>query len=332
MMLLLKRAVEEHQIHWYDPDYLAQFLSPTPDTPATRLCFTGVEERFHLAPAYPSVEAVRRALTPCFLGCEVDAQTPLWMPATEARIQLLLSLTATLRATGTTFHHLLGACEGRLFAPPDRTPSQRPLIPSLLELHYRYRDVAALAPAAAGRDADGRGAPVAPVPMLKLSQLTALCLQEALPVLWAQPHAAPTPLPSPWLERRRAASGTQGGGPSPLFEDGDRLSICCDYQIPKLLRAAGVLQYDEALSRLVDTRRLLAPGSTEEVSIRVATLVAAELLAAKIAATHNALLSRDGSTDLITTDRAYGLLDHILWMTGRSLKGCEHHLCHTIMY
>jgi hypothetical protein len=52
-----------------------------------------------------------------------------------------------------------------------------------------------------------------------------------------------------------------------------------DYMLPKALRHHGVLRYEAALARAVDTRQLIDAGSNWEVGIRWATVYAAERLA-----------------------------------------------------
>lgn len=323
MMYLLRRAVEVHNVAWHDPHFLA--------------CFDG------------DVAAATDALRVCFLGCAQDGATPLWMPCTRERVELLLSLAAVLLQRRTSFYALLGACGGFMFASQGFAGVVG-FVPSLVGLHPRYRDFASV-PAGASDVAQS-------VPVLKLSQLTALAIEQALPALWRHRAARSDPAntaaasPAPpaaqtWLQEQaaRVVLGAAQGCPAPasppsrsvgVFADRALLSICCDYQIPKTLRAAGLLIYDDHLSSAVDRHVLLAPGSAEETSIRVATLVAADrLLAFLNAPLQRLLLLRDGaaaSTAAPVCDVNH--LDYALWYVGRYMVTSEarHHLCRTIMY
>jgi hypothetical protein len=62
------------------------------------------------------------------------------------------------------------------------------------------------------------------------------------------------------------------------FTDLDQLTIFADYKLPQVLRHYGALVYTPALAEKVDHQEQLAPGSTEEVEIRAATIWACELL------------------------------------------------------
>ncbi|KAG5489307.1 hypothetical protein GH5_00175 [Leishmania sp. Ghana 2012 LV757] len=347
MMYLLRRAVEVHQLPWFDPEFLQRFRGDT--------------------------EAAMGALRVCFLGCEKDGVTPLWMPCSRERVELLLSLADAFVARRTSYYALLRECGGFIFVPHTAMNATAPcgLVPALVRFHPRYRDFVRVPAEAlgcmgvnAGEDAGG----VCVVPVLKLDQLTALAFEQALPELWrsqatssasSKPQvctAPPSAPPDSWLtdqaalivsysaafrtaEQQRALSG--------VFADRAKLSICCDYQIPKTLRAAGLLVYDDHLARMVDEHVLLLPGSAEEVSIRVAALIAAERLLEFLNTPlqQRSLLPRG--------DRAAGAespeapkrlpanrpcdaihLDFALWHVGRYMLPSEarHHLCRTIMY
>ena len=58
----------------------------------------------------------------------------------------------------------------------------------------------------------------------------------------------------------------------------DAIPLPADYQIPKVLRAAGILVYSEALSATIADGKPLAPGSEEEMEIRAASIVAVRLI------------------------------------------------------
>lgn len=58
--------------------------------------------------------------------------------------------------------------------------------------------------------------------------------------------------------------------------DAQDLTICPDYQLPRVLRALGILKYSEELAWKVDNLSLIDAGSSEERAIRAATVVACE--------------------------------------------------------
>jgi hypothetical protein len=65
------------------------------------------------------------------------------------------------------------------------------------------------------------------------------------------------------------------------FDDLDRLTIFADNLVPHVLRLDGVLVYDDALARYIDTEELLPPGE-EEREIRACAVHACELIAAEL--------------------------------------------------
>lgn len=295
MMYLLKRGVEKHHVMWYDPSYLCQFRT--------------------LAQA-------EAALKVCFEGCQEDGVTPLMMPATRERVELLLSMAKALQDRKTSFHDLLCRCDGYLFRPPEC--SKPGFVDSLIDLHPRYLDVSPWPAMESGQPAGPK------VPILKLSQLTAITLGEVLPVLWRWLHstgdAPDTAKANTWLEK--AEQDVLGGGFKPLFLDDSDLAMCCDYQIPRALRAAGVLVYDEHLADCVDRGVLIAPNSTEEVCIRLGTILGSEMLLDFM----NSNPAVVGAAEGITVNASQ--LDYALWYVGRymSYATSRHHLCRAIMY
>ena len=56
--------------------------------------------------------------------------------------------------------------------------------------------------------------------------------------------------------------------------DYSHLVGCADYKIPQILREFGVLEYDEVLANLVDSKTILLENSIEEIEIRANTLMA----------------------------------------------------------
>ncbi|GET93236.1 hypothetical protein, conserved [Leishmania tarentolae] len=347
MMYLLRRAVEVHHLPWFCPEFLQRFRGDT--------------------------AAAMSALRVCFIGCEKDGVTPLWMPCTRERVELLLSLANTFIARGTSYYTLLRDCGGFLFAPDtETTPTALcGFVPALVRFHSRYSDFARVPEEGSecpGRNSGEAVSDVCIVPVLKLSQLTALAIEEALPALWryhAVSSASSRPLissvlpsahASSWLADRaariaRSISELRTKKPessfSGVFVDCAKLSICCDYQIPKALRAAGLLMYDDHLARIVDQHVLLLPGSAEEVSIRVAALIAAERLLQFLNTPlqQQLFLVRErgatveevaGAPAQLPGKRLLSVihLDYALWYVGRYMLPSEarHHLCRTIMY
>lgn len=297
MIHLLRTAVEEHGVRWHCPAYLAQLAATCGDVTSA-----------------DGLAAAREALRVCFAGCREDGATPLWMPATEERISLLFSVAEALEQRQTSFYQLLCESNGRLFNHAEGSG----FVNALVGLHPRYHDVAPH-PTRVGESSL----------ILKLSQLTALSCQNALPALWCWQHSNGSPQEdaADWLGelRRKAAVPTD---PVNLFTDIDELSICCDYQIPKALRDAGALVYSDHLAGLIDSGVVLAPSAPEEVSLRFATLVATEGLLAYLTAR---LAPEVGGRPI-----PVAALDYALWYAGRhplpAQASTRHHLCRTVMY
>ena len=55
-----------------------------------------------------------------------------------------------------------------------------------------------------------------------------------------------------------------------------------DYRVPQILRHINILQYDEDLSKMIDSETELPYSSPAEVEIRAATVLAVEKIMAKI--------------------------------------------------
>lgn len=111
----------------------------------------------------------------------------------------------------------------------------------------------------------------------------------------------------------------------PLFEDFNALTLCADYQLPRALRALGVLEYKAELSNYVDQEIPLVPGSSMEIELRMATICVGEHLKQ----ISNAVLTKE-NRPLITSQE----LDFFLWSYGRQLDRNvhKHHLSITTMY
>lgn len=90
-------------------------------------------------------------------------------------------------------------------------------------------------------------------------------------------------------------------------------SAAADYQLPKVLRAEGVIAYAPELAEWVDAGVELSRGSPEETSIRAATILACDLLV------------RLSSMDTVK-------VDHWLWTRRESYPSAKFHLTTTTDY
>ncbi len=86
----------------------------------------------------------------------------------------------------------------------------------------------------------------------------------------------------PYLKKAQllvsAAAGFLSGRSNTVMTD---LTAMADYQVPRVLRALGVLRYGEALAARIEAGELLPAGGPDEAAIRAATVRACEQLAAK---------------------------------------------------
>ncbi len=105
-----------------------------------------------------------------------------------------------------------------------------------------------------------------------------------------------------------------------LFDEGEveKLTVFADYQVPKTLRALGVLKYGEMLSDTVDNGNMLSAGNLAELEIRASTLHASNMLQEGINQ------YKDDSINALH-------MDFKLWSVGRKTPG-KHHLCRTTNY
>lgn len=102
--------------------------------------------------------------------------------------------------------------------------------------------------------------------------------------------------------------------------DVDQLTVFADYQLPRGLRAMGILKYDEALADKVDNGKPIEKGSRMEQEIRAYTVVASELLIQE-------MKKRPGFENL----GARGL-DAFLWSTARKDTNSKPHVTVTTAY
>lgn len=100
----------------------------------------------------------------------------------------------------------------------------------------------------------------------------------------------------------------------------ERIGPIADYQLPRVLRANGVLVYAPALADLVDQGTILPAGSEEELAVREATCAAIERLLVHV----NAEAGTDQPLTMVE-------LDYVLWASGRNAPG-RHHLTPTTAY
>eukprot|EP00759_Apiculatamorpha_spiralis_P052706 PhF_6_TR5963/c0_g1_i1/m.8616 len=133
-------------------------------------------------------------------------------------------------------------------------------------------------------------------PILKLAQLSVLALTCAVPSLLG------------------------------YFRDMNRLTLCADYQIPRSLRALGLLTYSPSLAEKVDQQGKLEVGGSEEAEIRCGAIT----MGRRVVARYRELYSSKVEEEL-----PIGVVDYALWRIGRSgeIEGLKpHHLAETIMY
>jgi hypothetical protein len=98
------------------------------------------------------------------------------------------------------------------------------------------------------------------------------------------------------------------------FEDLGRLTIFADNLVPHVLRVEGVLRYDDALARQIDTEALLEPGVAER-EIRACAVHVCERLARAVGV-------------------APRVLDTVLWNRGQEprFKALPRHRTRTVFY
>jgi len=104
------------------------------------------------------------------------------------------------------------------------------------------------------------------------------------------------------------------------FHDLDKLTTFADYQVPRVLRDLGVLQYKPALAEAVARQQLIDSGSEAEVEIRACTVWAVELMIRELA-------SRGAPLTAVA-------LDWILWNLSKNpaYQTSPHHRTLTTFY
>lgn len=113
------------------------------------------------------------------------------------------------------------------------------------------------------------------------------------------------------------AFNSQGPG---RFDDIDRLTIFADNLVPHVLRADGILHYEEALAQRIDQGGLIDPGSDPEIEIRACALHAVERLCDHFIRAGHPVTARQ--------------LDYLLWNRGQQpyYKARPRHRCRTWFY
>jgi hypothetical protein len=116
------------------------------------------------------------------------------------------------------------------------------------------------------------------------------------------------------------AADLAAAGAVPGWRDIAELTVFADYQLPRVLRAFGVLKYDSALAAAVDARREIPAGSAEEVEIRAATVQAGELLRGALTSLGRSITSAE--------------VDYLLWTAAQAglPNDRPYHRTRTIFY
>lgn len=97
------------------------------------------------------------------------------------------------------------------------------------------------------------------------------------------------------------------GHPLLAFPDLTELTIFADNIVPFVLRADGVLRYDEGLDRRIASGELIASGAPEEIEMRACALHAAELVQDAMVRAGRPITARE--------------IDQALWTRGQAIRG-----------
>ena len=97
------------------------------------------------------------------------------------------------------------------------------------------------------------------------------------------------------------------GHPLLGFPDLAELTIFADNIVPFVLRADGVLRYDDWLDRRIANGELIGSGAPEEIEMRACAVRAAELLRGALARTGRSVTARE--------------IDQALWTRGQEIRG-----------
>jgi hypothetical protein len=99
---------------------------------------------------------------------------------------------------------------------------------------------------------------------------------------WTLAELAPSAYDDPYLKKAQLALAEFGAWArrKGYSVDVSQLTAFADYQVPRVLRALGVLEYSGHLANHIDDGKLIREQSEAEAEIRGATIFACELLAA----------------------------------------------------
>jgi Potential Queuosine, Q, salvage protein family len=126
----------------------------------------------------------------------------------------------------------------------------------------------------------------------------------------------------PLLKRAQIAAHDCGAALGALAPAGLRdrsgLTAFADYKLPQVLRGCGALVYAPSLAATVDARVELESGGEEEVEIRALTVMAVDLLVARLRAA-----GREVDAPLV---------DGMLWWRGQQLRAQPYHRVRAIWY
>jgi hypothetical protein len=127
--------------------------------------------------------------------------------------------------------------------------------------------------------------------------------------------AFPVAFGDPYLKKAQLALSAYAGYLRSAGKEIDvsDLTAFADYQVPRVLRALGILKYSSALRVKVDTALYLQRESIEERAIRSATVLACEKIASHIGGT---------AADV----------DHLLWQSQDVAGDARFHLTQTTWY
>jgi len=111
-----------------------------------------------------------------------------------------------------------------------------------------------------------------------------------------------------------------GGRKWGKFKNLNKLTIFADYKIPQILRGYEILEYSRDLAKKIDNKKIISPGSREEIEIRANAVWAVEFLKREL---------KKLETNLKSVE-----IDWILWNKAQKddIKLKPHHLTKTIYY
>jgi hypothetical protein len=146
--------------------------------------------------------------------------------------------------------------------------------------------------------------------MLLISHATsAVCIWKRAQILVAETWAAFYPPPS---------VSTHPIFPGPRGAEIHKLTMFADYRVPQILHHLKILTYPPSLKKMLTEGTILSPGSPEEVSIRVASIVSVERVREAIIA----MQAKDSSVGS-ETEVSSVLIDFFLWDLAKGIESGE---------